>query len=99
MAQFAFRVDLKAKPGKEAEVEAFLKHAALMAKKELGIVSWSAVKEEAEPGVFGIFDTFNDASSRDAHGTGELAKALFASAEELFSEAPKVRQLDVIAEK
>jgi hypothetical protein len=33
MAKFAFRVDLKAEPGKEAEVEAFLKHAAVMAKK------------------------------------------------------------------
>lgn len=99
MAKLAFRVALKAKPGKEAEVETFLKHAAALAKKELGIVSWTAVKEEGEPGVFGIFDTFNDEVSRDAHGTGELAKALFAKAEELFSEAPKVHRLDVIGEK
>jgi hypothetical protein len=30
---------------------------------------------------------------------GELAKALFAKAEELFSEAPKIHRLHVVAEK
>jgi quinol monooxygenase YgiN len=99
MAKFAFRVELKATPGKEPEIEASLKHAAVMAKGETGIVSWTAVKEEGAPGVYGLFDTFNNAVDRDAHGAGELAKALFAKAEELFSEAPKVHRLDVIAEK
>jgi quinol monooxygenase YgiN len=99
MAKFAFRVELKAKPGKESEIEAFLKQGAVMANAEPGTVSWYGLKEEGEPGVYVIFDTFNDEVGRDDHLKGELAKALMAKAEELFSEAPKIHRLHVIAEK
>ncbi|WFU74867.1 antibiotic biosynthesis monooxygenase [Bradyrhizobium sp. CB2312] len=98
MVKFGFYVELKAKPGKEADVESFLKQGAVMAKAEAGIVSWYAAKEE-EPGVYGIIDTFKDEVGRDAHLNGELAKALFGRAEELFAVAPKVHRLHVIAEK
>jgi quinol monooxygenase YgiN len=98
MAKFAFRVELKAKLGKESEVEAFLKHGAVMAKDEAGLMSWCATKEE-ETGLYGIIDTFADEAGRDAHLNGELAKALFGKADELFSEAPKVHYLRIIAEK
>ncbi|WP_445218347.1 putative quinol monooxygenase [Bradyrhizobium sp. Pa8] len=98
MAKFAFFVELKANRGKEAEVEAFLKQGAVMAKAEAGIAAWYGLKEE-EPGRYGIIDTFNDEVGRDAHLNGELAKALFAKAGELFSEAPKVHRLHVIAQK
>lgn len=98
MVKFAFFVELKAKPGKEAEVEAFLKLGAGMARAEAGIVSWFALKEE-EPGRYGIVDTFNDEVGRDAHLNGELAKALFGKAEQLFSEPPKVHRLHVLAGK
>jgi quinol monooxygenase YgiN len=99
MAKFAFHVELKAEPGKEAEVEAFLKQCAVLAKAEAGAVSWYGLKEEGQPGVYGIFDTFNDEVGRDDHLKGELAKALMAKAEELFSEAPKIHRLHVISEK
>ena len=98
MAKFAFFAELKANRGKEAEVEAFLKQGAAMAKAEAGIAAWYGLKEE-EPGRYGIIDTFNDEVGRDAHLNGELAKALFAKAGELFSEAPKVHRLHVIAQK
>ena len=98
MAKFAFFVELKANRGKEAEVEAFLKQGAAMAKAEAGIAAWYGLKEE-EPGRYGIIDTFNDEVGRDAHLNGELAKTLFAKAGELFSEAPKVHRLHVIAQK
>lgn len=98
MVKFGFYVELKAKPGKESEVEAFLKQGAVMAKDEAGIVCWYAAKEE-EPGLYGIVDTFADEVDRDAHLKGELAKALFGKADELFSEAPKVHRLHIIAEK
>ena len=98
MAKFAFFVELKANRGKEAEVEAFLKQGAAMAKAEAGITAWYGLKEE-EPGRYGIIDTFNDEVGRDAHLNGELAKALFAKAGELFSEPPKVHRLHVIAQK
>jgi quinol monooxygenase YgiN len=99
MAKFAFHVELKAKPGKESEVEAFLKQGAVMAKAEAGAVSWLGLKEEGKPGVYGIFDTFNDEVGRDEHLKGELAKALMAKAAELFTEAPTIHRLHVIAEK
>jgi quinol monooxygenase YgiN len=98
MAKFALYAELKAKAGKEAEVEAFLKQGAEMAKAEPGTVHWYGFKED-KGGFFGVFDTFNDEAGRDAHLNGEIAKALMASAEALFSEAPKIHKINLIAEK
>src|SRR5580700_9045474 len=98
MAKFALYAELKAKPGKEADVEAFLKQGAEMAKAEAGTVHWYGFKED-KGGVFGVFDTFNDEAGRDAHLNGEIAKALMANAETLFSEAPKIHKINLIAEK
>jgi quinol monooxygenase YgiN len=94
---------LKARAGKEAEVEAFLKQGAEMAKAEKGTVHWYGFKEDRsdEEGgaVFGVFDTFDDEAGRDAHLNGEIAKALMAKAEELFLEAPKIHRIGLIGEK
>jgi quinol monooxygenase YgiN len=98
MAKFALYAELKAKPGKEADVEAFLKQGAEMAKAEAGTVHWYGFKED-KGGFFGVFDTFNDEAGRDAHLNGEIAKALMANAETLFSEAPKIHKISLIAEK
>ncbi|MBW4093864.1 MAG: antibiotic biosynthesis monooxygenase [Proteobacteria bacterium] len=99
MAKFALLVELKAKPEKEAQVEAFLKKEAVLAKKEPGTLTWHAAKVEGENGVYRIFDTFHDEAAREVHLNGEAAAELVAHAEELFSEAPKVYRLQVIAEK
>lgn len=99
MAKFAFRVELKGKPGKEAEIEAFLEKGAGLAKSEQGVVTWHAFKEENKPGVYGIFDTFDNQVGRDEHAKGELAKALFGKADELFSEPPVIHSLAVISNK
>jgi quinol monooxygenase YgiN len=88
---------LKAKPGKEADVEAFLKQGAELAKQEKGTITWYALKED--DGAYGIFDTFADEADRDAHLNGDIAKALMAKAEELFSEPPKIHKIDILAEK
>lgn len=97
MAKFALYARLKAKPGKEAEVEAFLKQGAVMAKHEPQTVSWYAIRED--DGAFGIFDTFDDESGRDAHLNGEIAKALMAKAGELLSEPPHISKIAILAEK
>jgi quinol monooxygenase YgiN len=96
MTQFALFGELKVKPGKEAEVEAFLRQGAELAKKERGTVAWYAIKEGE--GRYGIFDTFNDESGRDAHLNGEIAKALMARPE-LFSETPRIHKIDILAQK
>ncbi len=97
MAKLALYAHLKAKPGKEAEIEAFLKQGATMADQEEATVAWYGFKE-AE-GSYGIFDTFDDEAGRDAHLNGAIAKALMAKAEELFSEPPSIHKITLIAEK
>ncbi|GGG80340.1 putative quinol monooxygenase [Edaphobacter dinghuensis] len=97
MAKYALYVSLKAKPGKESEVEAFLKQGAEMSKKEKGTVAWFGLKEEE--GHYSVFDTFDDEAGRDAHLNGEIAKALMAKAEELFAESPKIHKIAIVANK
>jgi len=98
MAKYALYAELKAKPGKEAEVEAFLKQGGTMAQAETGTVNWYGFKED-KPGVFGVFDTFDDEAGRDAHLTGDIAKALMAKADEYFAEPPAIHKITLIAEK
>ena len=90
-------VVLEAKAGKEQEVETFLKSALPLAQAETQTVGWYAFK--LGPSTFGIFDTFADQSGRDAHLSGEIAKALFAKAGELLAKPPQVQQADVLAAK
>jgi len=93
----AIWVMLKAKPGKEAEVEAFLSQGALLAKEEPLTVNWYGVK--MGPGVYGVFDTFAAEEGRDAHLSGEIAKALMANAPDLFSNEIRIEKMDVLASK
>ncbi len=98
MAKFALYVELKAKPGKEADVEAFLKQGAVLSADEPGTIHWYAIKED-RPGVYGIFDTFEDEASRDAHLNGAIATALMAHADTLLSEPPKIDKIEILVEK
>jgi quinol monooxygenase YgiN len=101
MVKFALLVELKAKPGMESEVEAFLAKEASLVRGEPGTQSWHATKVEGEPGVFRIFDTFNDEAAREAHLNGEAGKELVVAtnAGTLFAVAPKVSRLQVVAQK
>jgi hypothetical protein len=58
MAKFALYVSLKAKPGKEKDVEAFLKQGAEMSKAEAQTVNWYGLHEGE--GLYSVFDTFNE---------------------------------------
>ena len=68
-----------------------------MAVSETGTSTWYAVK--LGPSKFGIFDTFKDEAGRNAHLNGEIARALFAKAKELFSAPPEVEKLEILASK
>ena len=88
---------LKAKPGKEKAVEDFIKGALPLAQAEEGTITWYAIKiSDSE---FGIFDSFKDADGRDAHMSGEIAKALMANAAELLAEDPKIEFVDILSAK
>jgi quinol monooxygenase YgiN len=97
MAKLALYVPLKAKPGKEADVEAFLEQGARMAQDESGTVSWYGLKED--DGRYSVFDTFDDEVGRDAHLNGPIAKALMAKAGELLAEPPKIHKITLVAKK
>jgi quinol monooxygenase YgiN len=97
MEQLGILAVLEAKAGKEKEVEQFLKSAVSLAEQEQQTVSWYAIK--LGPSTFGIFDTFADQSGREAHLKGEIAKALFARADELLAKPPVIEQSEILAVK
>ena len=97
MEKLAIYAMLEAKAGKEQEVESFLKSAQPLALQESGTTAWYALK--LGPAKFGIFDTFQNEQGREAHLTGEIAKALFAKAEELFAKPPQVEKIEILASK
>ncbi len=97
MAKQAIWAMLKAKPGKEQDVEAFLAQGAQMAGDEQGTVTWYGVK--MGPGMYGVFDTFDNEAGRDAHLNGEIAKALMAKAPELFVSEPRIEKMEILASK
>jgi quinol monooxygenase YgiN len=88
---------LEAKPGKEQELEAFLKSAQPLAAAEPATTTWYAVK--LGPARFGIFDTFPNDAGRQAHLSGPIAKALFARADELLAKPPQIEMLEILASK
>ncbi len=97
MVSVALLARLEAKPGKEAEVEAFLKGALPIVEGEPETTAWFAIK--MGPSTFGIFDAFPGEAGRQAHLSGDVAAALTARAEELFSQPPAIEQIDVLASK
>lgn len=98
MANFAFLVEMKAKPGKDVDVEAFLEKEASLVRGEAGTLSWHASKIEGEPGVYRVFDTFDTEAAREAHMSGEAGREFVERADELFIEA-KISRLKIVAQK
>jgi quinol monooxygenase YgiN len=95
MEAIGLLVALQARPGKEADAEAFLKSAQPLALKENGTLKWYAIKLGS--GKFGIFDTFANEGGRNAHLSGEIAKALGARANELFATPPQIEKVEILA--
>jgi quinol monooxygenase YgiN len=95
--KFGILATLQARPGKETEVETFLRSAGPLVEAETGTTTWFAFR--IGPATFGIFDTFKNEEGRTAHVNGEVAKALFARAGELFVTPPEIKTVDILAEK
>jgi quinol monooxygenase YgiN len=96
-AKVAIFVRLEAKPGKEAEVEQFLRGGLTLVEQEPGTSLWFGLRLSAT--TFGIFDTFPNEAGRQAHLSGEVAKALMAKAPELFAQAPSIEKAEILAAK
>jgi quinol monooxygenase YgiN len=93
----ALWVRMDAKPGKEAEVESFLRSGLAIVEQEPATIAWFAIR--MGPLTFGIFDAFPDEAGRQAHLTGRVAAALGAKASELLSKPPSIEKIDLIAAK
>ena len=97
MVKTALLVRLEAKPGKEAEVESFLRGGLAIVREEPATTAWFAIR--LGPSTFGIFDAFPDEAGRQAHLTGRVAAALMAKAGELLAKPPAIEKVDVLAAK
>ncbi len=97
MVKTALYVKLEAKPGKEAEVEAFLRSGLAIVEGEPATIAWFAIKMSGS--TYGIFDAFPDEAGREAHLSGQVAAALMAKAPELLAEPPSIEKVDVLAAK
>jgi quinol monooxygenase YgiN len=93
----ALYVRLEAKPGKEADVEAFLKGGLPIVQEEPGTIAWFGIR--MGPTTFGIFDAFPNEAGRQAHLVGRVAAALMAKAPELLAGPPVIEKVDVLASK
>ena len=97
MKKFGLLATVKAKAGKENDVQNFLKSAVDLAKKEEKTITWYSFK--IDQNTFGIFDTFTSEDGREAHLNGEIAAKLMENAKDLLSEDPKIRKIDILSAK
>ncbi len=97
MVTVALYVRLEAKPGKEKEVEAFLRGGLPIVQEETQTIAWFGIR--LGPSTFGIFDAFPDEKGRQAHLSGKVAAALMAKAPELLAKPPEIEKVDVLAAK
>jgi quinol monooxygenase YgiN len=97
MATEALFVLLKAKTGRELEVENLLRESLEVVDEEPRTTAWFALR--FGPDTFGIFDAFPDDEGRQAHLSGRLAATLLERAPELLAESPTISPADVLAAK
>jgi quinol monooxygenase YgiN len=88
---------LEAKPGKGADLGAFLEQGRAIAVAESGTVTWYAFR--LNDTTYGIFDTFNDEDGRQAHLGGQIPAALNEVGPDLLAKDPDIQLIDVIAVK
>jgi quinol monooxygenase YgiN len=97
MIQHALFARFEAKPGKEMEVENFLKGGLELANQETATPIWFALR--LSHSVFGVFDAFETEEGRQAHLNGPIAQALMAQADHLFVRQPSIEAIEVLGLK
>lgn len=97
MVTVGLLVRLEVKPGKEAEVEQFLKGGLALVEDEPETTVWFAIR--MGPSTFGIFDAFPSDAGRKAHLSGKVAAALMAKASDILAKPPVIENIDVLATK
>lgn len=97
MVNVGLFVRLEAKPGKEADVDNFLREGLFLVEEEPNTTAWFAIR--MGPSTFGVFDAFLNEPGRQEHLSGKLATALAEKTNELFTSPPTVEKVDVLAAK
>ncbi|AYF86673.1 antibiotic biosynthesis monooxygenase [Pseudomonas sp. DY-1] len=97
MIKLALFARLEAKPGKEADVAAFLETGLALANQEATTPLWFALR--LSPTTFGVFDAFIDEAGRQAHLNGPIAAALMANAAEMLAYPPSIEPIEVLGLK
>ena len=97
MPKVSLFVRLEAKPGKEADVAAFLKQGLELARQEATTPVWFALR--LGPSTFAIFDGFADEAGRQAHLNGPIAQALMSQAPNLLASPPIIERIEVLGAK
>jgi len=97
MPTLSLFVRLETKPGKEAEVAAFLQQGLELAQQEATTEVWFALR--LGPSTFGVFDAFADEAGRQTHLNGPIAQALMAIAPKLLATPPVIERIEVLGAK
>ena len=97
MLEVGLFVRLEARPGREGDVESFLKQGLQLANDEATTPLWFALR--LAPGTFAVFDAFADETGRQNHLNGRIAQALMEKAPELLAVPPVIERVDVIGAK
>ncbi len=97
MVNVGLMVRLEAKPGKEIDVESFLRDQLTFAQGEPETTAWFAMR--LGPQTFAIFDAFPNESGREAHLSGQIAEELKSIAPSLLAKPPTIEKIDVLAAK
>jgi quinol monooxygenase YgiN len=96
MASVGVQIRFEAKPDKVDEAEALLSALVAQVQREGSTIAWFGFR--LGPTTFGVFHAFADEAGREAHlaATGEAVRA---KASELFTAAPAVDYVDIVAAK
>ncbi len=97
MVNVGLFIRLEAKPGKEVDVDNFLRGGLFLVEEEPNTTAWFAIR--MGPSTFGIFDAFQNESGRQEHLSGKLVTALAEKTNELFTRLPAIEKIDVLAAK
>ncbi|GII85598.1 hypothetical protein Ssi03_35880 [Sphaerisporangium siamense] len=90
-------IRVHARPGREHDVEGFLREGCALVEDEAGTAAWIALRVNCT--TFGAFVAFAAEEDRRAHLTGRLTTALLDRSDELFTRPPTIERVDVLSAK
>lgn len=88
---------LKAKAGKEAEMEEVLKGLVEQVKQEKDTLVYVMHRNQANPGEFLFYEKYPSADALAAHSSTDYFKASFATLDPLLAEKPVISMYEEVA--